>query len=328
MGNETDYSLYARVVRAEVVMEAVFGIAESPKPLEEEGISDFIDMGERYTDAVVHLAKQLDLIQKTPTGYIVHPEIKTEIKQAAPDQRFVILNRHLQRYEPFSAFCSFINKGYSADEAAKKVDALYELGLAESKLKNQFLNLGTYAEILSDNSQTKVVGIEDNPLSDDYVEDLLSALQSEMSARLFLEDKLGEDLVTFLDHGTFEELIAALKLFQEEPRSAIGAAGRAVEDFQRELAEEFGSNDRNYQSASGISQLTKHLQGDDLMMKRHYHGGNYLGGMRNPSGGHGKDTETLERWDVSSDVALEYILAAVHYIRSQYRYTTEKRQVL
>lgn len=73
MEDETDYSLYARVVRAEVVMEAVFGIAESPKPLEEDAISNFIDMGDRYTDAVVHLATQLDLIQEAPAGYIVHP---------------------------------------------------------------------------------------------------------------------------------------------------------------------------------------------------------------------------------------------------------------
>lgn len=326
--DDNGYSLYARVVRAEVVMEAVFGVAESPKPLEKEGISEFIDMGDRYTDAVVHLALQLDLLQETPAGFTVNQEIEAEIKQAAPEQRFAILNKYLQRYEPFSAFCSFINKGYSADEATRKVDALYKLELANSKLKNQFLNLGTYADILSENGATEVTGIDNDPLSEEYVEDLVSALESEMTARLFLEDRLGEDLVTYLDHGSFEDLIAALRLFEEEPRSAIGAAGRAVEDFQRDLAGDFGSEDRNYESASGIGQITAHLQGDDLMKKRHYHGGNYLGGMRNPSGGHGKDTETLERWVVSSDVALEYILAAIHYIRSQYRYVTEKRQIL
>ncbi|WP_143165465.1 hypothetical protein [Halobaculum gomorrense] len=328
MTDEDEYSLYARVVKPDLVLEAVFGIAESPAPMDPDSLQEFIDREERYTDAVIHLAKELNMAREAPAGLVVDPEIEDEIKRASPDQRFVILNRYVQRYEPFTTFSSFINKGYSAEAAARKVNSLYQMNIADSKLKSQLLNLGEYAEIISVGDEPRVTGIGEDPLSEKYVEDLLTALQSEMSARLFLEDRLGEDLVRYLDHGSFEELIAALRLFEDEPRSAIAAAGRAVEDFQRDLAADYGSEDRDYQSASGIGQLTMHLNGDDLMMKRHLHGGNYLGGMRNPSGGHGKDTETLERWDVSSEVALEYVLAATHYIRSQYRYTTELKQIL
>ncbi|MFB6199745.1 MAG: hypothetical protein ABEJ83_02610 [Candidatus Nanohaloarchaea archaeon] len=323
----TDLSLHSRVVKPAVLMEATFGLSQAPKPLEEEEISRFIDKNSRYARAALNLGTEIEIIQESKQGYEINPEIEEEVRKSPPDQRFAILNKYVQRYEPFTAFLSFLTKGYSSDRAAVQVDVLYDLGMSEEKLERQFVNLGVYTNLLEKTNEDVTVNVEENPLTDEYIQDLEIALKSEAAARVFLEDRIGEDIIAYMNDEDIEELVTALLEHRSNPRNAISAAGRAVEDFQREIGDDHGI-EGNYSGASGIGQLADELHRESWSMKRQLHGGKYLGGMRNPSGGHGYNPETLERWEVNPEVALDYILASIHYIRSLYRISVDNRQVL
>lgn len=323
----TDKSLHSRVVKPSVLMEAVFSLAQSPRPLEKGDISKFVDKNQRYAKAAIQLGTELDLIRESGEGYKINPDIEEEVRKSSPEQRFVILNKYVQRYEPFTAFLSFLSKGYDTDRAAVQVEVLYQLGIDEEKLEMQFVSLGEYTKLLEISNGSVEINIESDPLTEEYIRDLEKALKSEASARVFLEDRIGEDIVSYMNDEDIEELVTALLDYRDSPRNAISAAGRAVEDFQREIGADHGV-EGDYSEASGIGQLSDELHREDWSMKRHLHGGNYLGGMRNPSGGHGYNPETLERWEVNREVALDYILSSIHYVRSLYRISVEDRQVL
>ncbi len=325
--SEVHQSLRANVVNPEVLMEAVFGLSQTPRPLERDEISRFIDCGTRYTKAVIHLGEELNLMQEVDSGFEVNSDIAEEVRKLSPDQRFVILNKYLQRYKPFIAFLSFLSKGYEPDRAAVQVDVLYDLGISEEKIKKQFIKLGTYSNLLENDNGTIAVSAKDSPISEEYIQELEDALKSEATARIFIEDQIGEDVVAYMNDKYVDELATALVEHNSSPRNSISAAGRAVEDFQRDIGNDYGTSG-NYSSASGIGQLATELHKENWTMKRHLHGGNYLGGMRNPSGGHGYNPKTLERWDVQPEVAVEYALAAMHYIRSLYRSAEDNKQVL
>lgn len=160
-----------------------------------------------------------------------------------------------------------------------------------------------------------------------YIEDLRDALQSEAETRLFVQERLGEEVVAYADAESIEKIQDALIAFQNSPDTAIVESVVGAENITRELANDEGDSATNYSSANGIGQVTQRMSGDGLVLKRHLHGANYLGSMRIP-GSHGKQKETLESWEVDKDVALEVILATMDYIRSLYWFVKYERQIL
>jgi hypothetical protein len=53
-----------------------------------------------------------------------------------------------------------------------------------------------------------------------------------------------------------------------------------------------------------------------------------LAEIRNKGGAHGDDTEVLERWDTSSEIALNTAISATLLLRSIYLFASEERLVL
>ena len=103
-----DYSLHARTVSPESVVDAIIGVASSPRPLSTSDISDVVDKGERYTGAVIHLGEELDLLKSVGGDYIANSEVEEEARKMSPDQGFTLINQYLLRYEPFMTFVSFL----------------------------------------------------------------------------------------------------------------------------------------------------------------------------------------------------------------------------
>lgn len=321
-----DYSLHARTVSPESGVDAIIGVANSPRPLSVGDISEVIDKGDRYTRAVVHLCKELDLLKEVGGDYIANSEVEETARKLSPDQGFILINQYLLRYEPFMAFVSFLNKGYDSDRSAQSVGTLFDMETDSDIIKNQFLSLGQYADILTEEAEPNpTVEVESLPTA--YIEDLRSALQSEAETRLFVQERLGEEVVAYADAESTEKIQDALITFRNSPDTAIVESVVGAENITRELANDEGDSSTNYASANGIGQVAQRMSGDDLVLKRHLHGANYLGSMRIP-GSHGKQKETLESWEVDEDVALEVILATMDYIRSLYWFVKYERQIL
>ena len=324
-----EYRLYSHLVQPADLMDVAYGLAKSPKPLLEEDIKRLVGKHSRTVRSLINLGQELNILQETNENtFLVDRKLKEDIRQASIDQRFILLRPYVERYEPFTAFLSFVLKGYTAVESAERVEILYDLGISPEKIETQFTYLGTYTELVNDCGDELQVDANEDPLSDEYINQLRDASSSSVNARVFLEDRIGEEIIAYMDHETVEDLIKSLLIFRESPRNSIQSAARAVEDFQRDLANDYGDGN-DYASAGGIGQLALAIHREEAWsFKRHLHGGKYLGGMRNPSGGHGKNTKTLDRWEIHHEVALGYILAAMHYVRSLYYAAVQDRQVL
>ncbi|TKX79603.1 hypothetical protein EXE53_15005 [Halorubrum sp. SD626R] len=308
-------------------MEVAATLADSHRSLSVDDLGRIIDREEDYVRAIVHLGQQLGLIESTDDGYQVVRDVRMQLRQSSEGQRRDLLSSLLQQYQPFISFASSLVQDNEPERAALQTDVVHQLGIAEEDIKEQFLKLGDFSSLLRQEDDEVKFEFDVSVLTDGFIEKLSISVQFSLAARLFLKNRLGDEIVAYLDSDTVDELTNALSLFWDRPRSAIAAAGRAVEDVQRDLGNQYG-NGADYSAADGIGQLTDMLQSDSLIKKRHLHGGNYLAGMRNPSGGHGKDPEELERWDVSPEVALGYVLAAIHYTRSLYAYIVQDRLVL
>lgn len=331
----SSYSLRTPVVDPNLLIEVATAMAGASTPLSISDIERVIDRSEDYSKSIANLGLELGLIEvadddenNADENYVIVREVKMQFRQASPEQRTNLLLGLLQGYKPFISFSSALLQGVDPERAALRADVLYELGIDEGNLEAQFRKLGIYTGVFEETDEGIGFQFDTRVLTDEYIQEFSDAVGTALVARLYLENRLGEEIMEYMDNGSVDELINALELFMERPRSAIAAAGRAVEDFERLIGTDHGDAGTDYSEAEGIGQLTSKLQGDDLLMKRHLHGGNYLAGLRNPSGGHGKDPETLERWDVGPEVALGYVLASIHFIRSLHTYVIQERQVL
>lgn len=321
-----DYSLHGRTTTPEALIDSVIGLANSPRPVDTDDLSDVIDKGTRYTNAVVQLGKQLELIEESGAGLVANPAIEEDTRKMSPEQGWVLINQQAQRYRPFMTFLSFLDKGYDSERAAQSVQTLYEMDTQPDVVEKQFIDLGKYGNLLSGDGEPKpTVDIETLPTA--YLEDLRGALESEAKARLFVEEWLGEEVVAYADPESIEKIQDSLFTFEKSPDTAIVETVVGAENITRELAEDEGNDSTNYSKANGIGQLASKMRGDGLVLKRHLHGANYLGSMRTP-GAHGKEKETLESWHVEPEVALEVIIAAISYIRSIYWFAKRKTQIL
>lgn len=321
-----EYHLHSRAVKAEPLIETIIGLATSPRALSPEELAEIIDMSEAYTRAIIQLGMELNLITEHGDSYSVSSDIAEEARKMSPDQGFVLLNRQAQRYRPFMTFLSYLDKGYNPDQSATTVKTLYEFSTPADVLRKQFVNIGTKADLLHEGEHLKpTIEVESLPLH--YFEDLQDALLSEAKARLFVHERLGNDLVAFADDATIEKFQEALLNHQRAPANAIVNAVVGSENITRELAVDHGKPDSDYSKPNGIGSLANMMRGDNLILKRHLHGANFLGAMRIP-GAHGKESETLESWQVDSEVALEVILSSISYVRSIFYFITEDHQIL
>ena len=322
----TEYSFYSLSIRPDVLVDVLIKLANSPRPLTVDDIAEVIDMSNNYVRAVLCVGTQLGVIKEREGGYAVDPAVEEEARKLNPEQGFVIINRYVQRYKPFMTFLSFLDKGYDSEQSAQSVVTLFDINAKPHIVESQFLKLGTYTDLLTaGDSPAPTIDVETLPTT--YIEDLEGALKSEAKARLFVQERLGADVVAYAEDESIEKLQNALLKHRSSSENAIVDAVVASENVTRELAEEYGTEEVDYSKAGGIGSLAKAMRRDNLVLKRHLHGANYLGGMRNP-GAHGKEAETLELWEVEGEVALEVVLAAVNYVRSIYWYVTEGRQIL
>lgn len=324
----SDYSLPTEVVSPGDLMEAVSNLAEAPRALTQEELGDAISVED--PEHIVSLGIELGLVVEEDGNLEISPILTPEVRHASEPQKSLVLRRHLLRYSPFTSFLTFLIQEGESGLAAGRTNIFYQLGVDEETVETQLISLGEYSGVLS----TGGGGIEfefdfdREIISSQYASIIAKNLNSEIAARLFLENRLGDGPVDFMDDESFEELIAALVLFDDSPRSAIAAASRAAEDFLRDVAHQEGESSTDYSEADGLGHLTQLLNNDEILLTRHFHGGNYLAGMRNPGGGHGKDVNTLDRWSVSPEVAFGYILSTLHFINSVYKYVDDEAQIL
>lgn len=318
----------AYVVPPEDITEILFALSELDDQANEKTVAKFVSESKRKVRESVKVLQELEIVVGDD-GLTVDIEYNDLIQQLPPDDRNSVIEKALLRHQPFIDYATYLNQGYSSEQASKMVYAAYgEMANKEEYMQTYFERLGQYAGILTEEGDVSIEVREIPTDSAQSIEHLREALDSELEIRIYLDEVLGEELMSFLDEDTKADLVNGYLKHTQSPRDGISATGRAFEDFLRHIGDEYGSDERDYGSASGIIPVVNHLQGDDLVKRVHKRRVFALAEIRNKGGAHGDDTEVLERWDTSTEVALDCAISATLLMRSIFCYASEERLVL
>lgn len=322
--------LPGRELTAERIAEALFAVAH--RRLTAPQVARFIGSPEKpaseeYASACLAVLEQLGLVESSSAGFQAIAAVADDFRKLNPQDRYTILARYARRYKPFVELAALIHKGYSTSEAATKVNVIYELGTKDRFVEKTLVELGVYTKLLrridGGNYGLNLV-VEELP--PDYIDRLKEATRGEVQATLFVRERLGDEAYHDLGDEQVEDFVHALLEFRKEPKDAIVAVGRACEDFLRMVAAKRGAQD--YSVCNGVVEVAKKLRDEQILLNGHLARATFIGGVRNPGGGHGLDKTTLERWAVAEEVALETILVGLSLIRSVHGFVFHQLQVL
>ncbi len=321
-----NYKLPGREVTGQRVMETLFALTH--RELKYDEVARFISSSGAYALACLSILGELKLVIKAPSGFRVAPEVVQDLRTMKLADRHIILGKYLVRYKPFVEFLAMIHKRYRVREAASKVNVLYDLKTGDPYVERIFLSLGLYSKLLHKSGDSIMIAATVEDLPTGYIDRLREAMLSEFNARLFVSERLGDDAYQYLGDPQVEEFVHGLLEFREDPKDSIVCVGRAIEDFLRTLGATKGKKD--YGVPNGIVQIAETMRGEDppLLLHGHLARTDFSGKLRNPAGGHGKDKETFERWNVSPEAALEAILVGLSCVRSIYAYAFRGHQLL
>lgn len=305
-------------VSAELTLEVCFAIAELDSNPSREDITEFTGKDGRRIREAIKISREFGILRHSEGEITLKTDYARDLQMFNPNERYLILYDALLHHQPFMQFLSYLKKDYSAHQAAQRINAVYDISSDSEHIQDYFLRYGEYAGILRQDTNPEVdieTELIPNTGGNGTAEQLLDSLESEAEIRLYLETTLGEETIQSIDPDVVDQLTEAFKIFVQDPRKSIEESGRAIEDYLRELGVELGSDDRDYQGASGIVPLTNHLKGDDLIEKTHQKFIFDLAERRNRAA-HGKDTESMQRWRITPEAGLSTAMDAVIVIRS------------
>lgn len=312
------------------LLEVVYSISQTGADTTQDEIERFTDLSSRKVRECLKIGKEFELIEGDEP-YKVHHTYRQKIEEIPREDRDVILNRALIQYRPFRSFATYYRKGYPPENAARKTNVVHEISSDEEYILDYFKRFGEFAGLIDDSDGSFEISVDSREIpvnTIDSVEALRNALESEAEIRFYLEETLGSETVSRIDEDTEDDLVKAFSEHVEDPRDAITASGRALEDYLRDLGKEEGDNESDYQDASGAGQLADLLKGDSVIRETHKKRAQALSAIRNKGGAHGDDQQTGNRWRTSPEVALSATIEATLLIASIDEMVENGNQVL
>lgn len=319
------YSLPTHNIPIDLVIDIVTYINKKPNYILKD-VSEYVGCNEMYTRSGINIAKLLGILddERNVDAYI--NTIGTTPNESV---KLDTMRKYIQEFEPFVTFIQFMLNDNSPADSARKVYTLYEFtGKDSTFLMNLFTSWGKTTGIFRVQRGNIEIS-EEVSTSLKKIEIIDLELNDDMAIRVYINQRLGDDVFPNMTPAEITELTDAFKKHETDPRGSIECAGRAFEDFLRRTAVVVGVD---VTGKNGIGQIINTLYNNKdaagtLQNKVHnkqYSIGNAIGDIRNMAG-HSLEARTMERWDLVPKSSLMYVELVLSTIRSIYYYVKESR---
>lgn len=284
--------------------------------------TQYIGKSKEYAKRSLIVSEQLGIAQIIDSKYHATNEASV-ITRANKEQWPVIFRKFLQRYNPFILFVSLVGKGNSIQDAARKIKVIYNIDANADIVARSLVSWGEYSGLLKKEKMKITLLIETENLSAEYIQELLAAMEHDVKARVYIANKLGEEVFGYMKQDELDYLVKAIREHQSDPRGSIEDAGRAFEDFLRRLA-----IDKSLQvnGCKGIQEIADVIRGQKLIDTKQLDLCKASNALR-VAAAHSLDRNSVEKWILNPDAAIECILIILTAIRSIHNYIFKQVQM-
>lgn len=311
-------------VTAEVIMKVLEGVAyKKGEGLTLIDAARYANVSEVYARRALESLVQLGAVTHLDDRFLAEPETD-DITRASREQWPLLFRKFLQRFQPFILFIMLLGKGDSPDDSARKIKVISDIHETADVIRSSLLNWGQYGGILHYSKGKIQLKVPTDRLSAEYIRELIQALEDDMRARVFIANKLSEEIFGYMQRDEIDFLVSAIRKHQEDQRKSIEDAGRALEDFLRRVADE---KNVDVSRSVGIGQVADALKGANVIHSRHLEMCDFVNGMR-IAAAHSKEAATLQSWTIKPDSAIETALTTLTTIRSIFQFAFRNNTIV
>ncbi|GEM_PF-3397490 len=313
-------------IAPEMIVQSMEGLSFANGGLTKKEIANYIGKSEEYARRALQVGTSFGWVKEDGKKYSAVGDC-FKFSKADPKQKQILFRKGIQTFSPFILFVTLIIKGDLPKDAARKTKVIFDVSEPSEDILTSLLVWGEYSGTLTKNSDGTVVtdvGIKIDELSQEYIQHLLEALQSDLKMRVYLTNKLTPEAFAFLSSGEVGLITNALSAYARNPTHSVEDAGKALEDFLRSVAK---ASDLDVSNKSGIVEIINEFRGKkpDLISPKLSSVAEGLGMIRTMAA-HSKDKKTEVPWTINPDAALEYCLIVVSVVRAIYFFFTKKIQ--
>lgn len=309
------YDLPNRSISPKQILEVVEGT--SKRSMSPKEIIEYVSLDPSTIRLAIRAALALGMIEENGSNLIATDDCKKIFNYASNEQRILIFRKYLQRYDPLIQFLSFIDLGNEPSRAGGKVKTLYSMNVDPDELAQNLISWANYTDIIKYNKHTGEIklSIQIDRLPSQYIKGLKEALENDIKSRIFISQKLTDDVFSFLDHPQIEELVVAICNFEKDPRNSVEDAGQACEDFLRKCCVQLGLTEVN--TKRGMGELIEYLHQNKKISPKQYQIGLGINFVRIMAA-HLTQAKSGKIWTITPDASIETILGIMTYMRSVY----------
>jgi len=326
------YKLPSHNVPLMLVADIVTFLGTCPNGTVEQ-ICSYTGKSVSYVNSGLAVASMLGMVRKNEKGLIEVPKECSTLLGRTPNQetKITVIRKYVQQWDPFILFIRFCLNGDSLDDASRKVYVLFDFqGKDAGFLEKLLLSWGNTTGVFCINNGRLALSDEIDIEAKSISKDILS-LDTDIAVRLEIAKILGEEIFYYLGEDEICELIDAYKKQENDPRGSIECAGRAFEDFLRQISIDVGID---VTEANGIGQVINKLYNNkdnkgilnNKVHYKHFSIGSAIGNIRNMAG-HGKESKSMERWNLTKNASRAYLLLILSSIKSIHSYAKNSEYV-
>lgn len=317
-------------VNAAVIMDVCKYLSYAVQNVTRQDIIECFNgkFNQSYVIRATKAAQQLRLIEEQNGFFFCSQRWRDEVKKASREELYLPFRQALQDYAPFLVYADLLSKGYNSVEAAKATKGLFAIGSGHEIVEKSLRLWGIYSQTLKQEPQSSklMLTIDTDKLEAKYIEDLLSSLSSDFRSKIFVIDRLTNELFQYLTEKglSIQGLVDAIREYEHKPDESVYNASKLFESFLYKIGED---NKLPVSKCNGVIQLIDTLRASapPLMLNNQRNITYGAGGIRNISD-HGVDKETGKQWKINPDGALASVLLIPVVMRSVYLYNKKNSQ--
>lgn len=225
-----------------------------------------------------------------------------------------IISEAIINIQPFVEYTYFLGKGKSVLESANLVKTIYQV-----EQKSEVIN-AIFSGWIS------FVGIKPSikPMSNSTIKKLEESIENKLKINKFLKPELGS-CFHLISPYVISDLTNAIQNINNSTKQSINDAGTALEDC---LRIDFCKK-HDLSKCSGIVQITNILNKYPKEFPTKLNNiVAALGNIRSMGKAHGVDKKIKERWVITPETAISYIVLTISLIRSYFEYQSSGKLIL
>jgi len=310
-------------ISANVIVQSIESLTKREGDI--DYLCNYTGVGRETIRRAIIMGDQLNFFYVDNKIVKLSPNCSSLLKHVNRDYK-LLFKEALYNYKPFILICDYIINDENVEESIRKTKIVFNIDASPQIILKTLNNFCKFLGLngLNKSELKKIIAFTKPQYT--HINKIIASVNDQISAQIFLSDKLGQNCYANLTDPERKLYCDALMKVSDNPSNAIDDAAGAFESFLRRIGKQ---KEIDLSKSNGIDEIGQNLGSKDnnVILLEHKKMCSFIGTFRNPAI-HKVHKTSLDHWKIEKDSAIEIILLMLTSMRSIYYYTNENEKLI